>query len=78
MRTEIFPDAHSVHEPTLLTLREAAARLRLRSGANFVRFARRHRIPLIRLGGRVVRVRAADLARALDEHRELKDQSVTL
>lgn len=69
MRTATFPDAHGVHEPTLLTLEEAAAQLRLRSGANFVRFARRHRIPLVRLGHRVVRVLEADLERTLREHR---------
>ena len=45
----------------LLTLSEAAERLRLQSPANFSRFARRHGIPLLRMGTRVVRVREQDL-----------------
>jgi excisionase family DNA binding protein len=55
--------------PRLLTVEEAAARLRLRSAKNFARFASRHRIPLIRLGHRTVRVLAEDLERALASHR---------
>ena len=45
----------------LLTITEAAERLRLQSPANFARFARRHGIPLLRMGARVVRVRERDL-----------------
>jgi hypothetical protein len=54
----------------LLTLDEAAASLRLRSADNFARFARRHGIPLVRLGCRVVRVRASDLARTVERNRD--------
>ena len=55
-------------ETELLTLAEAAQALRLRSPANFTRFARRHSIPLIRLGSRVVRVRASDLEQVVERH----------
>jgi len=48
-------------EQELLTLTEAAALLRLQSGETFSRFARRHGIPLLKIGGRLVRIRASDL-----------------
>ncbi len=54
----------------LLTLAEAADLLRLSTGETFARFARRHRIPLIRFGSRIVRVRRADLDRAIRAHAE--------
>ena len=52
----------------LLTLSEAAARLRLKNGASFSRFARRYFIPLVRIGRRVVRIRESDLDRFLQDH----------
>jgi len=70
MRTATIPNT-----PTLLTLGEAAAALRLRSGTNFVRFARRHGIPLVRLG-RVVRVRATDLEHVVRRNRSQAGQEV--
>ena len=54
----------------LLTFEEAAARLRLRTADNFSRFARRHGIPIVSLGHRVRRVRAEDLERAIERHRQ--------
>lgn len=52
----------------LLTLREAAEALRLSTSETFVRFARRYGIPLVRIGPRVIRVRAADLERAIEHN----------
>jgi len=54
----------------LLTLSEAAQVVRLRTAETFARFARRHGIPLVKIGGRVVRVRVADLLGAIERHRE--------
>ena len=54
----------------LLTLSEAAECLRLKNGASFSRFAKRHSIPLVRIGRRIVRVRAADLEHYVREHVE--------
>jgi excisionase family DNA binding protein len=54
----------------LLTLREAAEVLRLRTAETFSRFAQRHKIPLVRIGRRVVRVRRVDLETAIRDHRE--------
>jgi excisionase family DNA binding protein len=55
-------------EAQLLTLAEAAERLRLSTAETFARFARRHGIALVKIGGRVVRVRADDLERAIELH----------
>ena len=55
----------------LLTLREAADRVGLRSAEGFARLARRTGIPLIRLSARSVRVDPADLDRAIALRREL-------
>ncbi len=52
----------------LLTLDEAAEVLRLRTGETFARFARRHGIPLVQIGSRVVRVRSSDLERAIEQN----------
>ena len=52
----------------LLTLAEAAEILRLRTAETFARFARRHDIPLVRFGNRVVRVRRIDLEAVIREH----------
>ena len=52
----------------LLTLDEAAGILRLKTGETFARFARRHAIPLVRIGHRVVRVRSQDLDRAIQRN----------
>ena len=49
----------------LMTLAEAAEQLRLSTGETFARFARRHGIPLVRFGGRVVRVRREVLEQAI-------------
>ena len=54
----------------LLTLAQAAAMLGLRSGETFARFARRHSIPLVRAGRRVVRVRLSALERFIEQHSE--------
>ena len=43
--------------PDLLTLAEGARILRLRTAETFARFARRHGIPLVKIGRRVVRGR---------------------
>ena len=58
----------------LLTLSEAAARLRLSTPETFARFARRHGIPLIRIGPRVVRIRARDLDRVLEDHTRVQHE----
>ncbi len=63
-----MPDHHD-----LLTLDEAAEVLRLRTGETFARFARRHGIPLVQIGSRVVRVRSGDLERALEQNIVLGD-----
>ena len=55
-------------EQELLTLAEGARALRLRNAETFARFARRNSIPLVKMGRRVVRVRASDLARAIEQH----------
>ena len=52
----------------LLTLGEAAERFRLSTAETFARFARRHAIPLVQIGRRVVRVRVEDLDRAIAQH----------
>ena len=52
----------------LLTLTEGAALLRLQSGETFARFARRHGIPLLKVGARIVRIRASDLERFIEVH----------
>ena len=52
----------------LLTLTEAADLLRLQSGETFARFARRHGIPLLKIGSRLVRIRAGDLERFIAIH----------
>ncbi len=52
----------------LLTLDEAAQLLRLRTPETFARFAKRYALPLVRIGRRVVRVRAQDLDRLIVEH----------
>ena len=52
----------------LLTLDDAASAMRLSTGETFARFARRHGILLVIFGGRVVRVRMADLERAVRAH----------
>ena len=52
----------------LLTLAEAARIFRLRTAETFARFARRHGIPLVRIGNRVVRVRRVDLETVIREH----------
>ena len=63
-------------EQQLLTLTEAADLLRLQSGETFARFARRHRIPLLKIGARVVRIRASDLERFIAVHtRTLGDET---
>ena len=56
-------------DETLLTLSQAAKRMGLRSAETFSRFAKRHRIPLIRFGNRVVRVRHEDLESAIHTHK---------
>jgi excisionase family DNA binding protein len=48
--------------PVLVTLNDAARALRISRRALFARIAA-GRIPTVRLGGRVVRIDAADLAR---------------
>ena len=53
----------------LMTPEEAAAQLRLKSSRNLARFARRHGLPLIRLGQRVIRVRVEDLEQFLESRR---------
>ena len=55
-------------EQQLLTLAEAADLLRLQSGETFARFARRHGIPLLKIGARLVRIRAGDLERFIAIH----------
>ena len=45
----------------LLTLREAAERVGLRSAEGFSRLARRARIPLVRISSRTVRVDPSDV-----------------
>ena len=55
---------------TLLTLTEGAKALGLSTAETFSRFAKRHGIPLIRFGRKVVRVRTADLERAIASHRD--------
>jgi excisionase family DNA binding protein len=55
-------------EQELLTLAEAADILRLQSGETFSRFARRHGIPLLKIGSRLVRVRASDLEKFMAIH----------
>ena len=57
----------------LLTLAEGARILRLRTAETFARFARRHGIPLVKIGRRVVRVRRIDLETAIRNHREQPD-----
>ena len=57
-------------EEVLLTLDEAASLLRLRTPETFARFARRHGIPLLKIGSRWVRVRRRDLERILRDHTE--------
>lgn len=52
-----------------LTLREGASLLRLATPETFARFARRHGIPLVKFGSRLVLVRERDLTRAIDAHR---------
>ena len=52
----------------LLTLTEAADFLRLQSAETFARFARRHGIPLLKIGSRLVRIRAGDLERFIAVH----------
>ena len=52
----------------LLTLTEAADILRLRSGETFSRFARRHGIPVLKIGARLVRIRASDLENFMEIH----------
>ena len=52
----------------LLTLDDAAQAMCLATGETFARFARRHQIPLVRFGNRVVRVRVGDLERAIRSH----------
>ncbi len=59
----------------LLTLREAADRVGLRSSEGFARLARRTGIPLIRLSARSVRVDPADLDRAIALRRELSQEA---
>ena len=44
--------------------------LRLRTAETFARFARRHGIPLVRIGPRVIRVQRIDLEDAIQRHRE--------
>ena len=66
-------------EQQLLTLTEAADLLRLQSGEIFARFARRHRIPLLKIGSRVVRIRASDLERFIAIHtRTLGDETTNI
>ena len=55
---------------TLLTPSEVRQVLGLRSTHNLNRFAKRYGIPLVRFGGRMVRIRASDLARVIDSHLE--------
>ena len=52
----------------LLTLGEGAQRFKLANGETFGRFAKRHGIPIVRFGKKVVRVRSSDLERAITEH----------
>ena len=59
-------------DESLLTLQEAADVLRLRTAETFSRFARRHEIPLVRFGSRVVRVRAKELDAAIRSHEQLR------
>ena len=59
-------------EDQLLTLDEAADRLRLSTGETFARFARRHGIPLVKIGSRVVRVRRRDLDALIETHAHTK------
>lgn len=59
-----------MNDNELLTLAEAAQLVRLRTAETFARFARRHGIPLVKIGRRVVRVRVADLKSAIEVHRE--------
>ena len=64
-------------EQKLLTLDESAQVFRLASAETFARFARRNSIPLIKMGGRVVRVRASDLECAIKRSvipRDLDDE----
>ena len=58
----------------LLTLKEAAQRLGLRSAEGFSRLARRAGIPLVRLSGKVVRVDSRDLDDAISAHRQAAAQ----
>ena len=55
----------------LLTLREAAERIGLKSAEGFARLARRIGIPLIRLSARTVRVDPRDLEAALQAKRRI-------
>ena len=57
-------------EDRLLTLDEAAQQVRLKNAATFSRFARRHGIPVIRFGNKVVRIRASDVEKAISAHCE--------
>ena len=52
----------------LLTVGDAARVLKLKSAQNFRRFAKRHGIPLVRLGAKVVRIRVSDLERSIAAH----------
>ena len=52
----------------LMTLAEAADQLRLSTGETFARFARRHGIPLVKIGSRVVRVRRRDIDAVIESH----------
>jgi hypothetical protein len=61
----------------LLTLREAARRVGLRSPEGFARLARRSGIPLIRLSARVIRVDPDDLERAIAQRRGLPRGALT-
>ncbi len=59
----------------LLTLDQGARLLGLRTAETFARFARRHGIPLVKFGARVVRVRAEDVDRAIWAHREMAGEA---
>jgi len=59
-----------VAQDRLLKLDEAARILGLQSGATFSRFAKRHRIPLVRFGSRIVRVREEELEAAIRSHEQ--------
>lgn len=59
------------HELQLLTLEEARALLGLPSNQSVTRLARRSGASLVKLGHRTLRIRQDDVARLIEQHREI-------